>query len=685
MAQRTEAKCMRDHQISGYESCEISTNLDTFGPVPPSSERVGEVDVNADERRTRILSRRRSSINASPCAPSPQKQSIVAPGRYSIQPSGTPSLLLLRFILGTCAGRNGPELAYCFTHAVETPPITAESLSELNIDRIVTNAQLRHDINFDREIHFRPNVDCSKGRQKINAAEQYWKALVAELELYALLGNEPSLSHIGKQFDLDSAITASQRRIPLIFETIKEILRSILPEIDRAQVVDVLDVPVLMQQIQRGMCDLVGLAAWLAKLLKVHCAPMRDGWVDQMVAHIEDGVRNASAQSIVDGLRELLGILEAMKLDVANHQIRHLRLLLVEDTIQFEQQHHQSRIEHGRIDVESAQGWLSKYSHALRHESLRFICEDKLPNDLGAFVYAFLRSLLAPTPLTTSFPETFNLDLDRLASLRTDLVDQIHLNICLELHTDLLRRSNHHHHQPFSFPSSSASASTSTSTSTSTTNSLPESLLTIIGPPPYPRSPTSTSTSSASTRWLTSLPNLTTHLLHSALPSLPTTSPLTHALHTTLERRLAHAFNPSSPSFAAYTHILLSRLLPTLLADVAAHVDDSPVALGNAFVGAADADAAARRGGGATRRVLAMQAGLDGKGLVGVGDKVKGGVETVVVGGGRGEMEGRMRGLRERMAHLAVLHWRVWGRMVYLVGSGETEKLQKEGLEEMVR
>ncbi|KAL9064225.1 MAG: hypothetical protein Q9157_007911, partial [Trypethelium eluteriae] len=406
MTQRTQANCLRDQQISCHDFCEISTDSDTFGSASPSSGRVSEVDMDSEELRsklrrcrdppkvqspesritkrcTRTPSRRHSSINASSRSPSPQKQSAISGGRYSIRSSGSLSSSLLHFILERCVDCSGPELACYFMCAPETPPITAESLSELNIDRIVTNAQLRHDINFDREIHFRPNVDCSKGRQKINAAEQYWKALVAELELYALLDSKSSLSQ------------ASQRRIPLILDTIKEILQSLLPEIDRAQVVDVLDVPVLMQQMQRGTCDLIGLAEWLAKLLKVHCAPMRDGWVDQMVEHIEDGVRNARAQSIVDGLRELLGILEAMKLDVANHQIRHLRLFLVEDTIHFEQQHHQSRIERDRILVNFAKDWLSRHSHALRQDSLRSICEDKLPNDLGAFVYALLQSLLA--------------------------------------------------------------------------------------------------------------------------------------------------------------------------------------------------------------------------------------------------------------------------------------------------
>ena len=59
---------------------------------------------------------------------------------------------------------------------------------------------------------------------------------------------------------------------------------------------------------------MVRLAEWMAHLLKEHCAPMRDGWVDNMVAAIRAGVTEHRSVKIVQGLCELLVILEAMKL-----------------------------------------------------------------------------------------------------------------------------------------------------------------------------------------------------------------------------------------------------------------------------------------------------------------------------------------------------------------------------------
>ena len=69
-----------------------------------------------------------------------------------------------------------------------------------------------------------------------------------------------------------------------------------------------------MQQIRKGVLDMVGLAAWLAALLKTHCAPMRDEWADSMVKQIGVASESQDSRGIVDGLRTLFAILEAMKL-----------------------------------------------------------------------------------------------------------------------------------------------------------------------------------------------------------------------------------------------------------------------------------------------------------------------------------------------------------------------------------
>jgi hypothetical protein len=227
---------------------------------------------------------------------------------------------LAQLIMTMFPGVEGKELADAFQHAPELPPITKHSLSELDIHNIIGNIKLRHDVSFDRDLSFRPNLDGLKGHEKAKSAQRYWKALVAELELYTRLfrGTLPLQ-------DLDvtnwpTVVHHAERRIPKIFQTIQDVLKTLVPERDHSRVDEHLDVPMLMQEIERGVCDLVRLAEWMAYLLKEHCAPMRDVWVDKMVSYTRTGVHENSAESIVKGLCELLGILESMKLVQTSHQ-----------------------------------------------------------------------------------------------------------------------------------------------------------------------------------------------------------------------------------------------------------------------------------------------------------------------------------------------------------------------------
>jgi hypothetical protein len=239
--------------------------------------------------------------------------------RHHVEPeSRTPSTdipeQLAQLIMAMIPGTEGEELAEAFRHAPELPPITKQSLSELDIHNIIGNIKLRHDVSFDRDLSFRPNLDGAKGHEKAKSAQRYWQALVAELELYTrLFRGTPPLQEIDAA-NWSAVVHHAERRIPKIFQTIQEVLKSLVPERDHSRVDEHLDVPMLMQEIERGVCDLVRLAEWMAHLLKEHCAPMRDAWVDKMVSYTRTGVCENSPESIVKGLCELLGILESMKL-----------------------------------------------------------------------------------------------------------------------------------------------------------------------------------------------------------------------------------------------------------------------------------------------------------------------------------------------------------------------------------
>jgi hypothetical protein len=180
--------------------------------------------------------------------------------------------------------------------------VTKATLSELDVNKIVHNPKLRHDINFDPDLHFRPNLDGEKGRRKTQKANHFWETMRTQLREY--IANR-------EQFE---ALEQTEWCLPATLNAIRGILETLVPQRDRASVEETFNVDLLMQQFRKGVADLVKLAMWLSQLLKCHCAPMRDDWVDEMVTQLSNGDRNGDVAMLVAGMQNLLGVLEAMKL-----------------------------------------------------------------------------------------------------------------------------------------------------------------------------------------------------------------------------------------------------------------------------------------------------------------------------------------------------------------------------------
>lgn len=315
------------------------------------------------------------------------------------------------------------DLVTPYQRAAMLPPVTQDSLCELDVGRIINNPKLRHDVNFDRELHFRPNLDGSRGKQKLKSADEYWKALLAELEIYRAVGFRLMGSRSAEELEYWTCmIKANQIRLPGVFTTIYEILKTLVPDRDQAIVAERLDVEMIMQQICKGVFNLLDLAQWLATILKAHCAPMRDEWIDQMVEQTTKGIEEGDQKAVVVGLRQTLAILEAMKLDVANHQIRHLRSLLIDDTVNFQQKYHVHKISAGRFKAHGAHKWFKE------EEALLSGC-NLAPTPLETFSSGVLRSLLSQSPIP-NFPDTFHLDYERLRLLRSDVHNMIQMDMC---------------------------------------------------------------------------------------------------------------------------------------------------------------------------------------------------------------------------------------------------------------
>ncbi|KAK9240238.1 T-complex protein 11-domain-containing protein [Lipomyces kononenkoae] len=303
------------------------------------------------------------------------------------------------------------------------PPVNLQGLRELDLQEIFKNPQLRHDIVFDPQLQFRPNLDGERGRRKKVLADKYWDSVIAECDVLSAAYNsrqEPQIEHTSKLVG--------------ILSSLREILLSLLPARDRPQIEEVLDLELQVQQLRHAAFDFVKLANWLAGVFKSHCAPMRDAWVDQMLACITSGVATRDSSKLVDGLRMIFTILEAMKLDVANHQIRTLRPLLVETAVEFEQDYFAQRVQRRKVDVKPAVEWFTQaYKDATSTEPKA--------SYIDGFVSALVSLFSSPSPQQQTkdeFPVTFAFDVSRLRSLKSDVAQITCLQQCLTLYRQLV-------------------------------------------------------------------------------------------------------------------------------------------------------------------------------------------------------------------------------------------------------
>ncbi|KAI9734762.1 MAG: hypothetical protein M1818_006749 [Claussenomyces sp. TS43310] len=480
------------------------------------------------------------------------------------------------------------------------PPVTKATLSELDVPRIVLNPKLRHDINFDPDLHFRPNLEGEKGRRKAQRAAKFWTTLRTELRLF-----------MGDPIKFEAEHADRDWRLPVTLRAVEEILETLVPPEDRSSVGEILNVPLLMQQFAKGVADLEDLAAWLSRTLKMHCAPMRDDWVNEMVSQLGAGNQNQDVSMLVQGLQTLLGVLEAMKLDVANHQIRCLRSLLVQDTIEFEQTYFMKKIAFGKINISFAHSWFQS-ANGLPEHALTHIGQSQ--RDLRTFFRGFSHILL-PSRAAELIPDTFTFDGERIIKARSDILDAINMEVCMSLFRDLKMNPSA---LPCPIRSSLASQMNST-ISSHQEDTLRSSIVAILADIPV------------EPQWQEGLPAIALQILRSMpanLSDLPE-----------FERELqSHLSNPSSPLFLSCEAAILGQLYPLLEKLVACY---SPLSTTKLF----------------EISVLARVATDDAEPDASV-DVLK-------------EMA-------RRIAHMGILHWRVWAPLAYLVNPDAAEPCEQD-------
>ncbi|KAG0686920.1 hypothetical protein C6P40_003145 [Pichia californica] len=300
------------------------------------------------------------------------------------------------------------------------PPVNPHSMHEIDLQEVLKNPQLRHDILFDPQLQFRPNLDGDRGRRKKIQSENYWNMIKFEIEK---LFNENSL----KQIDNNSPII-------IMFQCLKSILVSLIPSKDINSIDEILDISLLIQQLNSKCFNFINFFDWICSIFKLHCAPMRDSWVDDLDFLFQKACNNNNNQInidyLVEGLKTLFLILEAMKLDVANHQIRILRPLLCSSAVSFEKEYFKSAIKKNKINFTPSMLWFKKNSLNLKSKNSRQILNYSVLN------------LLSCSSMCHQFPNTLNFDHSRLLLLRADIRHIICTKLCSILYKNLIYQNN---------------------------------------------------------------------------------------------------------------------------------------------------------------------------------------------------------------------------------------------------
>lgn len=302
------------------------------------------------------------------------------------------------------------------------PPINLQSLKEIDLQEILKNPQLRHDILFDPQLQFRPNLDGDRGKRKKTIIDRYWVEIGSEcLQFFKAAGS--------------GSAPAKFVRLPALFTTLRDILLSLLPIKDRAPVNEIMDIELIVQQLNHGSFDFVAMAQWLGDVFKSHCAPMRDQWVSEMIEKFREAFAESSIVKLVLGLRSVFSILEAMKLDVANHQIRILRPVLIDTAVDFEKDYFIQLINHCKIDISDSLRWFMKKYDTTFNDASK---PDLKEADYKSVIASSIIDLLSCRNMASEFPSTLAFDHTRLVLLRADVRQQVCVQLCIVLYKQLV-------------------------------------------------------------------------------------------------------------------------------------------------------------------------------------------------------------------------------------------------------
>ncbi|KAJ7759034.1 T-complex protein 11-domain-containing protein [Mycena olivaceomarginata] len=264
--------------------------------------------------------------------------------------------------------------------AISSIPIDPNSIHippELDLDVIIRNPQLRHDLLFDPGLQFRPTTT----RRKTERAEKYWAAITTELECdctcvsFDVRGkphptvcacahvSTPSLNPVVAFSPALHVVTLRMpSRIRALLDEFLEVLLLVIQPLSNVAGAHVS--PTKSQQAEH-----VAQAAYIRSVFDPALIEqeLKHKLFDPSGLFRAIGLTLQGKADAVRAVRMCMDILELMKLDIANHQLQTLRPFLMRTSGQFELRSFKSRKsgQQGCCPFQKTREWL-----AAAHSSL---------------------------------------------------------------------------------------------------------------------------------------------------------------------------------------------------------------------------------------------------------------------------------------------------------------------------
>ncbi|XP_013859666.1 T-complex protein 11-like protein 2 [Austrofundulus limnaeus] len=215
-----------------------------------------------------------------------------------------------------------------------SPPkfLTLEEVMQAGKD--LFDLKITHEMIMNKAFHLKPNPEPPNSLWKMvkeNVRKVFWDILESELN-----SDPPEYQHAIK-----------------LLEEIREILLSFLnPGANRmqTQIMEVLDMDLIRQQADNDAVDIQGLASYIITTMSKICAPVRDKEIKKL--------RELNTDNTVTLFREIFHVLDLMRIDIVNSEIRNVQPVLQMISAEYEREKFQIVLDKTPTALNNTTSWI---------------------------------------------------------------------------------------------------------------------------------------------------------------------------------------------------------------------------------------------------------------------------------------------------------------------------------------